>query len=368
MWNEKTVMFIGQNIRKFPYGLSCHVDTIKLRLLTPYGVQSLKNDPTFKNPAIGKASALTKMLSWNPFPAMALSAKRRFGVMMAPFIIHRDPMVFLPSSVGGHGIPHEINTDDLMDLITAHVPINLVILIYRSATDGSLELWVDYLFRRMSTGGVVRGLIDPMMFSIIEQYAQLQRDMRGSSRTFSQMHEEYCSRYPDIPEESVRYSDIRRFIKKSGLIPVNEIANNLDRATLIRYGFLSAMGRIPIDDLVVSRDQNLKSPTQVFNQFVELEARHYPKEVLSSLLDTSKGDEALLWMKTWISGGCRQFQRRGDGSYVPSSLVKDSLNGMRLSIPFVAPLTYTKGSVADPDLVTDNPGYVGQALSLKRIK
>lgn len=115
-WSKTMAFFAEEVLRLVPEGigvgklpnqvdyeeLTLHPDVIKLRLLSPFGIQSTMQDSSFKNPAIGKGRSLKGMLDWHPRKDTAWVATRRFLRWMADFI-RDDPLVFLPSHVGGTG-------------------------------------------------------------------------------------------------------------------------------------------------------------------------------------------------------------------------------------------------------------------------
>jgi hypothetical protein len=101
-----------ENLWEIPYDNSPHVDSLKVRLLSPCAKVTLVRDD--KNPAIGKGLAFAKKLSWLPKPWNSLKDLflGRFWNRFGKFLQEQNLFVYLPKALGGVGIPIRSDTSD----------------------------------------------------------------------------------------------------------------------------------------------------------------------------------------------------------------------------------------------------------------
>jgi hypothetical protein len=341
------------------YETGLHVDTIKLRLLSAFG-SSL--DDNFKNPAIGKWGALQRVLEWYPRKGLAETVTLRFLRRMVDFI-WSDPLVFLPRSAGGHGLPWVYGSKELLDWISNSISPHYFAF-WKCLKDSRNEFITafDFLRKRMSTGLSVRGLCDPGSVLLAGQFTSLAVNaFQDEVKTFSQLQTELEVELG----RSVRGKDVSHRAKKLGLMNYANVVDDMDRLTAIRIGFAAANGSIPIGDVVASTKERVPTPSAVFDKFV--------KEELFLLRKMSFDPQALssspghyMEFREWLISGMNPRVLDKAVVYVPKRALIDSLNGLTTHIPFRAPSRPIPGSEEDGDLEPDVAGYTSTIISLGR--
>jgi hypothetical protein len=343
---------------------SLHVDIIKLRLLSPFeGTQSQLLNPTYKNPAIGKAGALSKVLAWYPYKENAWVAKRRFTRWMSDFI-RDDPLVYMPRMLGGHDIPFLGDLNDLYERILKEVPLDYIAIVENLRHNDDYHGLLDYLLRRMATGNSARGLFDANLYVMIGQFSAIAQILGKETRTFDSFREEL----ENLKSYDIGFKDVSRFIKRSGFCSTGDIAEMVDRLTGIRLSFCAAEGTLPLDEYLVERVGKLPSPVDVLRQFAQLELPFQTRIggfERGTLQVTGKD---ILSFRDFIVGGRWEFRKRRSQIYIPSSFVKDSLNGMRVPLPYSPPSRTVRGSVEDEFRNPDATGWIAHVVSLNRLK
>jgi len=340
-----------------------HVDVIKLRLLSPFGVQSIQQESTFKNPAIGKAGALERVFSWFPHERMKWVAVRRYLHWMSDYI-RDDPLVYLPRFLGGHGIPWLGEKKDLLRLIREHVPPEFFrIFSMVSGGEADYHSFVDYLFRRMASGNTVRGILDPMSYLLTAQYSALAvTSFYSEVRVFSSFAKELQSK----KTYNLSSRDILRYIRSSGYMGYHDIADHVDRLTMIRIGFVVAAGHMPLEDYIPKKDKSLPTPLEVLTRFLREESK-----VLHiggfSWSDLEPKVQDYLNFREWFLGDMKPFVLREKQLFVPNRAVEDSLAGMSIPLPYRPPLKPVKGSTADAAVDPEIEGYIAKVVSLSRV-
>jgi hypothetical protein len=344
-------------------GDGLHVDNIKLRLLSPFGVQSLMSESTFKNPSIGKANALKNVFSWFPNQAMKDVAQNRFGRWMSDYI-RDDPLIYMPRKLGGYGLPFKGNLCDLLTAIVDKVdPAYMRIFELVSDKEVDYHSYLDFVLKRMASGNTVRGLLDPMSYELTAQYGALAVSAYSSR----------CKYFRDFATElqakkswTISGKDIFRYIRQCGYMGYHDIADSLDRLTAFRIAFVAAAGHLPLEEFIPQRDSDLPTPSEVLTNFVEKEVKAYRVGGFSpELLNTTATS---YWkFREWLLGGMKDIPLRERQIFVPAESITDSLAGMRIPIPYVAPKVPVKGTVGDFDVDPTIEGWTTQVVSLRRV-
>jgi hypothetical protein len=340
-----------------------HVDTIKLRLLSPFGVQSIQQESSFKNPAIGKAGALSRVFSWFPNDRMKWVAVRRYLHWMSDYI-RDDPLVYLPRTVGGHGIPWIGEKKDLLRLIRDKIPSEYFRM-FSMVSDGEADYhsFIDFLFRRMASGNTVRGILDPMSYLLTAQYSALAvTSFYSDVKVFRHFAEELQSK----KTYTVSSKDILKYIRSSGYMGYHDIANHVDRLTMIRIGFVAAAGHMPMEDFIPKRDKSLPTPQEVLTRFVDEESKKLHIGGFS-WQDLEPRTQDYLRFREWFLGDMKPFVLREKQLFVPQRAVGDSLAGMSIPLPYRPPPEPVKGSTADAGVDPEIEGYIAKVVSLSRV-
>jgi hypothetical protein len=363
----------GKDLWLMPYEEHLHVEVLKLRLLSPYGVQSIAAEVAYANPAIGKSGTITEHLQWCESASCKWLAPRRFIHWMADHLSwdygrhgysHADPLIFLPRKLGGWGVPYIGDWDQLKVRIIEEVdPLYFRII---SLVQGEVDYHsvFDFLLRRMSIGNTTRGLMDPMLFLLTSQYAALAYlAFAKEAKPYEFFESEFRKKHSWSP----RPKDILGFAKKSGFIGFHDVATMLDRLTTIRLGFVVASGNLDISEVLPSlKDGGVPpSPSDVLSTFVGRELGYLSPGKERSYFSTSPED--FKSFREWFDGGRQEIVLRVKQLFVPARAITDSLNGMRIPLPYTPSPDPIKGSEADPDVDPEIRGYIAQVVSLKRL-
>jgi hypothetical protein len=282
---------------------------------------------------------------------------------MADFI-HDDPFVFLPRYLGGHDVPFIGDYSDLSRRFSNH-GLPEISRLFSLLTDENDDYHgiVDALIRRMATGNSVRGLIEPTLYLMSAQYANLGATaFQSSGKTFDVLKSELQATrtYP------VQNRDVLRYARKCNLSSAHDFADSLDRLTGIRLGFVVAAGEIPVSEIITPR-YHLPSPSEVLRMFLYQELPLWrsgdvkPEYFQVSATEIGKFHQ-------WVRGGMREVRIRPRQVWIPSSFLIDSLNGMRIPMPYRAFPNLIKGSVDDESVDPSIEGYIAKVISFQRTK
>jgi hypothetical protein len=365
-----TSIGMGRAPWQVDYESECiHVDTIKLRLLSPFqGTQSLMGNATFKNPAIGKAGALARVLAWYPDPKVKWIVQRRFLRWMANFANCGDPLVYMPRIFGGYDFPWIKSRDELVTRILEEVPVEYISLVEQLRTKPEYHGLIDYLLKRMATGNSCRGLFDQNLYIMIGQFATIAQVLcLEGLKTFEQFKKELQEQksYP------VSNRDVLRFIKRSGYMGQSAIAETVDRLTGIRLSFCAAGGTLPLEEYLLDRKGKLPTPVEVLKDFFRLEVpMHTRVGGLQPDEDLKVTAAQIRSFKEWVrtTPNLSTVVRRREQFFVPASFIKDSLNGMRIPLPYRPPGRAVRGSLDDEWRNPDATGWIAHVVSLNRLR
>jgi hypothetical protein len=344
------------------YGVGVHIDTIKLRLLSPFGIQSLMGDSSYRNPAIGKASALANVSRWFPNKGMLNVAHHRFNRWMAD-AIGGHVSCFLPRWMGGYGFPWLKSREELlMEFQKQLHPAIYKIFSIKTDVGRDYHSVIDFLVRRMATGNLVRGLLDPMPYLISAQYANLAvTAWADKCKSFGQIASELQSK----KTYEVRSKDIIRYARTTGLMPYHDIVDSLDRLTAIRIAMLVAEGSLDLEDILPTRQTKLPNPNEVLENFFENEIGYFNAASFDRS-DLTPDLKSTREFYSWVEEGMPDCPISNKQVFIPKAALVDSLAGMSIPLPYVAP-PVVKGSSADPDVALIK-GYIAKMVSLRRTK
>jgi hypothetical protein len=364
---EETLYLVGQKVHNGKpisifdreNGESTHIDTIKLRFISPYGKQ---DKDTYKNPMIGKGKALRKQLGWFPVKHIAEMAKARFLLMMGHLYDRDDPIIYLPPCMGGYNAITNKTSEEICDLVLNYgVPLSQV---YRATLDPTnCSHWVDDLIKRLACGGSARGLIDPLLNYGIDQYCTVVKDYTfpDKVRSMKELKDEMSEKLK-IRHSDQTFTMIQRFARSKGLVGKLDLAHSIDRVTNIRIAICVAAGVLPLSDYIVEND-NHRGPSAVFREALEDESIHIPADTLECLRPRNGDDEKF---RKWLLGGRKPFWRAANALFFPRGAVKDSLNGMEVSLQGKL-YGSQKGSVDDEGYAPQG-GYELTFVSTNRLR
>jgi hypothetical protein len=349
------------NVPNYDGGI--HVDVIKLRLLSPFGLQSIMADDSYKNPAIGKANALKNVFRWFPNDRMKYVASCRFNQWMSSFT-GGHPSVFLPRWMGGYGFPWLGQRDELASLLITNCHSAIIrIATMKLNIQEDYPTVIDFITRRMATGNTVRGLLDPLPYLLSDQYLNLTLQAWGDQcRNFQSLAEELQSK----KSYEVRSRDIHRYAKSIGYSGSHDIVDTLDRLTAIRIGMVASIGLLSVEDVIPSHDKKLPNPNEVLDNFMENEIGYFNEASFRrEQLDPTQEDYAVF--RSWVLKGMDDAPVNNNQIFIPARAITDSLNGMTIPLPYKPPENIIKGSVMDEDREVIL-GYIAQMVDLRRTK
>jgi hypothetical protein len=220
----------------------------------------------------------------------------------------------------------------------------------------------------MSTGNSVRGLYDPMLYQMVGQYAMIAVAMNlCETKSWTDFQDELKSQktYP------ISNRDVMRYIHRSGYLGHHGIAELVDRLTGIKLSFACAAGTLPLEEYLMNGGERkrMPSPSEVLKDFLALETIvHAKKSGFDQKSEFALNNEDEARLKAWLlESKDWDIRSRRDQMYIPSSFIKDSLNGMRIPLPYRPPLRPVRGSEADEGRNPNLIGWVTEVISLRRI-
>jgi hypothetical protein len=370
---ENIKLFHSKRLEKVPYEEQACVDVIMSRLLVPFGIEALAANATARNPVIGKGAALSKLLEYYPRkwkkPMVIKIFHRNMGSL-----ISRDPMAFLPGTIGGYECPHLIEKEDLLDRIINEVPNIIYPLFGMMMKEERNPIWLNLLFRRARIGITSRGIENPTLDPLIRQYETLLIDTGTRFLTWTELKNKTVDRFLQMGRspELIGNRDIRKTAKRLGLMSGLDFAAIVDRSSAIRIFFLVAMGEIPLDLAIPGRGK-LKTPSEVLKDFSEQEltfraSSDYYSD-LKSCFDLDNAMNGYNLFMAWFNRGMDTIPSDFAGKYLPKGSYIDSLNAMRVSIwdQRDPDEPYVKGSIADPYRQADKDLFIGTVVTLDRV-
>jgi hypothetical protein len=319
-------MFIGKEAIDLSYDERIHVDAMKMRLLTPYSVGSILNDPTRENPAIGKARAVSRMIEWHTHESVKIVATRLFHRNMGSLINGEDAFSFIPTMFGGLGMPHEIGSQVLADMLFEQADPLYLAIVKELLEGDDYPFWTHALLRTMSCGTTVRGL-DTLELELQTMiHADYAMKLYGI-KTWHQYAEEIGSRMGIKPEE-VTAQAIFRSARKEGRVDADSIFGFLARGQVMRNALLATYAGKP--ELSVGSNKDRFSPPKVFENFktmdhgpVSLETSAFYERLVDPMPDFRP-------VTSYIAQG--RHHSPFAGVFVKRDAILDPLNGMEVDL------------------------------------
>jgi hypothetical protein len=371
---DNVKLFWKKRLKDLEYPVHSCTDTIMSRLLVPFGIESLEGNPSARNPVIGKGAALKKLLDYYPRKVAIPMVIRLFHRNMGS-LISKDPMAFLPSSIGGYDCPHEIPSQNLWTMIMEHVHPVIYPLFKILTTEERTPIWVDLLMRRCRSGISPKGLENPTLDALIQSYEMALTTHAGvRSRTWTELEQDAIARLKANGQDPtlVCARDVRREAKRQNLMNGYDFAEVVDRSSAIRIFFLVAMGIIPLSQALPQKGQ-LKSPSEILKRFHENELpariRYDFVSDLKPCFSHGAAIEGLKSFKAWFDGGMKEINKDFGSVYLPRDCYIDSLNAMKIPIwdQRSPSEPYVKGSERDLHRDLDQDLFIGTVVSLHRL-
>jgi hypothetical protein len=312
------------------YDSTIHVDCLKVRTFSPCGPPSgSKEDLRF--PVVGKGQQLLKKLDWlnarwhhlRPFLI------QRWGFRMRDYMDLKDPYWYLPTWLGGAGVPCPKDKSLLFrDLI--EVCPEYMLLVY-PLLRGNAPYWLSQVIRGMTNGCVVRGSRLPLMEQAHVTYA-IMVELSGNLIT-----EHDAAAKLGLSEAELRNTsrgERRRMIRAHGFIPEFDLDRMIEKMWMIKSHFQSA-------------DRLDEKP--------ELKRRLTPKEIWEQIPGIVSSE---LFLSIPIDGNVREIfldflmtgnrPRESEPRYVNISVLARNIDVLRTPLPgSMMDRSVVRGSTAD---------------------
>jgi len=242
-----------------PYNETIHVDSLKVRLLSPCSIVTMVREE--KNPALGKGQFFAKKLNW--LPTQWLVTKdlflRRFYLRFHKFLDLGLALTYLPRFTGGIGlpIPNSIRDSELVDMVMKLPPI------VRAAIADQLLSQEEYHVRNalwaFASNTTYRGI--NMRTMAEEQLKAVFTHFVSDSVHSSQLQDHLGVE----PERwlSMRSRDKSRLAKSRGLTSLKEAVQLFERPTYFKE-VLANLTDLLQEDQYFKRYKELKDKLRTF--------------------------------------------------------------------------------------------------------
>jgi hypothetical protein len=145
---------------RISYEETCHIDSVKLRLLSPCGKVSQGVTGQIENPAAGKGRQFRRMLENLPpfFKNFEMLFRKRWVFRMCNYINTAEVMTFLDPRMGGLGIPYHKPWTELAKMFAKSPWIkNKNYLSIMSSQISNTENWTQRIVNKLHKGCLSRG-------------------------------------------------------------------------------------------------------------------------------------------------------------------------------------------------------------------
>jgi hypothetical protein len=319
-----------------PYEEHIHVDAIKVRLLSPYG----KVDPTIPgeslpNPAIGKAQALAKKLSWLPplWKNFGMLITRRWFFRMGRYVHWKQALCYVPTHFGGAGMPLIPEAQTLvLELIRDKVYGLLCLDVLHGSADG----FTRRCLRTLSTGGEIRGLEFDVRERAHEEYV-LSAAIVGQMKTLDEIAAE-SGLSPDEVRNLGRAKK-RTIAHRLNYIPEFDMNLLIEKAWVVKEALQIAANLRDFEEpKAIDYEEgfnSLRSALEMFPQkYMALMARRY------GVLEKAELWEAIV---------SRRRPRTGEERFVSRDILSGNFSLLETPMPASADVdrAHVRGSIAE---------------------
>jgi hypothetical protein len=237
-YTEELLLKTGENkfylsnrpIWKVPYNETIHVDSLKVRLLSPVSKVTLARDE--KNPALGKGRAFAKKLAW--LPDSWESTKElflgRFYQRFRGFLELSSAMTYLPKFLGGLGfpIPEKVPAEEIGSMVMRLPPIvrRVADKILQNAAE-PMERNALWAFASNTTfrGINMRTMAEEQLVAVFTHFVDDSVHLSNLRETLGVEENRW---------ESLRRRDKQRLAKSHGLISLSEAIQLFERPTYFK--------------------------------------------------------------------------------------------------------------------------------------
>jgi hypothetical protein len=221
-------IFRGKFLYQLDYETHCHVDAIKLRLLSPCSKEHEGKDEP--NPGIGKAHQISKVLAWleKPLDLLKKWASWRFSERFSAFLSDNITR-YLPVSLGGLEAPawhlefHEV-VDQIIDLDDEHLDLAGKVL---SGDSTHLDRRVLSSF---ASNARARGIDADLIGDQVRELLSNQELIQGINLNDIQL----IAGIPDDEFRSWNFGMKMRAAQAVGFISINDAINLIERPYIFR--------------------------------------------------------------------------------------------------------------------------------------
>jgi hypothetical protein len=245
-----------------PYDNHCHVDALKVRLLSPCEKVTLVREE--KNVAIGKSKFLLKKLEWLPpgFGPLRGLALARFKQRFAHMIPWDNPMVYMPHSLGGLAFPGGVDLDERIERLSPVLFKAIAIALKeRTAENAFLRkaLWL------MSSNTTFRGIT--MRTAAEDQLKAIFTLFTGDSILGEEAMRQHLG-LTEIVWARTRWRDKISLAKKAGYLSLSEAIQLFERPTYFKEVLSGISSKMKVEPLYldfIEMQKELDSYCEDFN-------------------------------------------------------------------------------------------------------
>jgi hypothetical protein len=215
------------------YYSTCHVDSLKVRLLSPVTKVSM-GDSDETNPVIGKAYYFARKIGWLPdrFKSFGPILWARFKHRFKVYADWKDPFSYLPMEIGGLGLYGLSNQIDLADMLQKENP--LVIRALNEIIDGRGSTSTRSTITSYRTNTSYRGLVSKM--DAAEQIYGALDSMDQAKVSSDELREKVG--IDETTWSRMRHMQKKRTAKKYGYIAISDILSEIERPTYFKQVLL----------------------------------------------------------------------------------------------------------------------------------
>jgi hypothetical protein len=214
--------FIDSSVNQ--YETTYHVDSIKVRLLSPCSKTTLVRDDG--NPAVGKIKFFLRKLLWLPkgFEALKLVALARFEARFKEYLPAENCLLrYLPEQFGGLGLPRPLGVLE-SSVHELHWLIKSAIMQVQNGTASEFVKRALWTFRANSS---FRGMT--LATRAEEELRAIFSFFVADSFPLAQLVEDHQWRH------GLRRRDYQRLARKAGYISMSDLLEETNRPTYFKY-------------------------------------------------------------------------------------------------------------------------------------
>lgn len=336
---DQTQMELKVPLWEAEYDRTIHVDSVKVRLLSPCSKVTLVRDD--KNPALGKCRQFLKKLEWLPssFALFKDLAMSRFKLRFSSYLPWDNPMLYFPNHLGGLGIPPPDDGGKWMKEAVLNLPPPLLTAVAQ-VIEGKASEHVKRALWLFSSNTTYRGITmrtaaeEQIKFVFREFVADVVSDV-DLLRPSSLSEEEWA----DLP-----YRRKARAVHAIGYVSLSEAVQMMERPTYFKQVLAGLGDLMKSDPLYLAYMDSLASMDELALSY-ECSFNELPPSV-KAIVDAHRKNEQTwfarqAYLETWAFTLCEGADKSRQDVLVPLPEVEEASDTRSFSsTPFVARMDY----------------------------